>query len=57
MITQEQLYQFIRSLSKKPDELRLGQYFCNMFGVTNPQLFYCTNDNEVWSQINKLVEA
>jgi hypothetical protein len=46
------LKSFLEYHTSKPN-LRIGQAFCNMFGITDAILFYETDVNKSWEMIYK----
>lgn len=51
MISETDLMAFYAKLKTKPANLRLGQFFCNKFNITDAELFYCKDENRVWDII------
>lgn len=46
-ITLKEYLAFLQKLETKSKELRTGQYFCNLYNITDPELFYSTNNEHI----------
>ena len=56
-ITNEQLNQFCEDAARRDRQLRLGQLFCNTFGITDTVLFYEQDEERAWQMIFKIMET
>ena len=52
-MTLDEMWMMYHKSKLRDSSIRFGQYYCNEKGITNPDIFYCEDDNEVYQNIKE----
>jgi hypothetical protein len=53
VISQDEYQDFCATLASKPLHQRTGQWFCNLYNIKDPSLFYETDDAKAFAKIEE----